>query len=96
MISRAKKIVEDELSGRSAKLHIQQITNFHRIQASTMFREAAEYVKNRLLEIGLEDAKIEQFVSDGRKKYWTHGISSLSIKTIRHESPFSSKEDQIL
>jgi len=67
-----RKIVKDELSGDNAKLYVQQISNFHRIQASTMFHEAAEYVRDTLLKVGIEDAKIEQFTSDGSKKYWTY------------------------
>jgi len=67
-----RKVVKDELSGDNAKLYVQQISNFHRIQASTMFHEAAEYVRDTLLKIGIEDAKIEQFASDGLKKYWTY------------------------
>jgi hypothetical protein len=37
-----------------------------------MFHEAAEYVKNELLKIGLQDATIEQFTADGKTKYWTY------------------------
>jgi hypothetical protein len=66
------KLVMDELSGIVAKGFVEQITRFHRIQASTMFHEAAEYVKNELLKIGLKDATIEQFPADGKSKYWTH------------------------
>jgi hypothetical protein len=66
------KIVKEELSGNVAKSYVAQVTRFHRVQASTMFHEAAEYVKSELLSIGLKDAVIEQFPSDGAKKYWTH------------------------
>jgi aminopeptidase YwaD len=69
---RIKKIVKEELSGEKAKTYVSEITGFHRIQASTMFHQAAEHVQNTLLKIGLTDAKIEQFKSDGAKKYWTH------------------------
>lgn len=72
MRSTVRKIVKEELSGENAKLYVQQISNFHRIQASTMFHEAAEYVRDTLQKIGIKDAKIEQFPSDGSKKYWTH------------------------
>jgi len=72
MRSTVRKIIKEELSGENAKLYVQQISNFHRIQVSTMFHEAAEYVKDTLLKIGIKDAKIEQFLSDGSKKYWTH------------------------
>ncbi len=65
------EIVKEELSGNVAKSYVAQITRFHRVQASTMFHEAAEYVKSELLKIGLKDAAIEQFLADGAKKYWT-------------------------
>jgi len=67
-----KKLVKEELSGEKAKDYVAQITQYHRIQASTMFHQAAEHVKQQLLNIGLTDAKIEQFKSDGATKYWTH------------------------
>ena len=66
------KIVREELSGNIAKSYVAQISRFHRIQASTMFHEAAEYVKSELLKMGLEDVAIEQFLADGAKKYWTY------------------------
>ena len=67
-----KKIVKEELSGEKAKAYVAEITDFHRIQASAMFHQAAEHVRDTLLKNGLEDAKIEQFKADGAKKYWTH------------------------
>jgi aminopeptidase YwaD len=66
------KLVKDELSGSVAKSFVEQIARFHRIQASTMFHEAAEYVKDELLKIGLANAAIEQFPADGETKYWTY------------------------
>lgn len=71
MKTELEKIVKDELSGQVAKSYVAQITRFHRVQASTMFHEAAEYVRDILHSIGLKDAKIEQFTSDGAAKYWT-------------------------
>ena len=67
----SEKIVKDELSGEVAKSYVAQITCFHRIQASTMFHKAAEYIRDTLHRLGFKDAKIEQFTSDGAKKYWT-------------------------
>jgi len=66
------KLVKEELSGSNAKSYVARIASYHRIQASTMFHEAAEYVKNELVKIGLKNAVIEQFISDGAKKYWTY------------------------
>ncbi len=66
-----EKIVKNELSGETAKSYVSQISRFHRVQASTMFHEAAKYVKNTLHNIGLKSAEIEQYCSDGDTKYWT-------------------------
>ncbi len=67
-----KEKVKQELSGENAKAYVQQITQHHRIQASTMFHEAAEYVKDALVKMGIENARIKQFPADGETKYWTH------------------------
>lgn len=91
MEEKIKKMIKEELSGERAKSYVQQISQFHRIQASPMFHEAAEYVKDTLLRIGLKDAKIEQFVSDGTKKYWTHvspigwEVKSAELKLVEPE-----------
>jgi hypothetical protein len=66
------QIVKEELSGSVAKSYVAQICRFHRIQGSTMFHEAAEYVRDELLKLGLNDAEIEQFPADGKAKYWTY------------------------
>ncbi|MEM2119082.1 MAG: DUF4910 domain-containing protein [Candidatus Bathyarchaeia archaeon] len=67
-----ENIVKEELSGHTAKSFVAQICRFHRIQGSTMFHEAAEYVKSELQKIGLSDAAILQFPADGKTKFWTH------------------------
>jgi Zn-dependent M28 family amino/carboxypeptidase len=66
------KHVKEELSGTVAKSFVAQISRFHRIQGSTMFHEAAEYVKNEATRLGLKDAVIEQFPADGKTAYWTY------------------------
>ncbi|HXX87919.1 MAG TPA: DUF4910 domain-containing protein [Candidatus Acidoferrum sp.] len=66
------QVVKDEISGSDAKLFVAQISGFHRIQGSTMFHEAAEYVKNQLQALGFRDVKVEQFPADGKSKYWTY------------------------
>ena len=86
-----KKLVKEELSGEKAKGNVAQISRFHRIQASTMFHDAAEHVKQELIKNGLQDAKIEQFKSDGAVKYWTHispvgwEVKSAEIKLVEPE-----------
>lgn len=66
------KLVTEEISGSIAKSYVAEITRFHRIQASPMFHEAAEFVKSELKKLGLKDARIEQFPADGKHKYWTY------------------------
>jgi len=86
-----KKLVKEELSGEKAKGYVAQISRFHRIQASTMFHEAAKHVKQELIKNGLQDARIEQFKSDGAVKYWTHispvgwEVKSAELKLVEPE-----------
>ncbi len=90
-----KKLVKEELSGEKAKSYVAEIAGFHRIQASTMFHQAAEHVKNSLVSLGLKDAKIEQFESDGAKKYWTH-ISPMGWEVQSAELRLVEPEQQLL
>ena len=89
------KLVKEELSGSIAKSFTERISGFHRIQASTMFHEAAEYVKNELLTIGLKDAAIERFPSDGAKKYWTY-ISPVGWEAKSAELRLLEPEEKLL
>jgi aminopeptidase YwaD len=66
------KLVKDEVSGSVAKSYVAHVSHFHRIQASTMFHEASEYIKTELQKLGLQNATIEQYPADGKIKYWTY------------------------
>ncbi len=66
------KLVSEETSGSVAKEFVSQISRYHRIQASTMYHEAADYVRSELVKMGLRDAKIERFTADGKHTYWTY------------------------
>jgi len=90
-----KKLVKEELSGENAKSYVAEITRFHRIQASTMFHQAAEHIRDTLFNMGLKDAKIEQFESDGAKKYWTH-TSPMGWEVKSAELKIIEPEEQIL
>ncbi len=95
------KIVKEELSGNAAKSYVAQISRYHRIQASTMFHEAAEYVKNELINMGLETAIIEQFPADGAAKYWTHvspigwTVTSAELRLIEPENKLIATYEDI-
>jgi hypothetical protein len=89
------KLVKEELSGNVAKSFVEKVSGFHRIQASTMFHEAAEYVKSELLKIGLKDAAIESFLSDGAKKYWTY-VSPVGWEARSAELRLLEPEEKLL
>jgi hypothetical protein len=64
--------IANEYSGESAQENTRRIVEYHRIQGSPMMTAVAEQVVlPRLKAAGLE-AKIEQFVSDGKTKYGTY------------------------
>lgn len=64
--------IANEYSGEAAQENTRRIVEYHRIQGSPMMAAVAEQVVlPRLKAAGLE-AKIEQFVSDGKTKYGTY------------------------
>ena len=89
------KLVKDELSGSVAKSFVAQVSRFHRIQGSTMFHEAAEYVKNELSGLDFQDAVIEQFPADGKTKYWTH-VSPIGWEIQSAELRLVEPEEKLL
>ncbi len=60
-----------EMNGLVAKDTVTQLARFHRVQASSGFSSAAEFVAAKAKEYGLEQIKIERFVADGEKTYHT-------------------------
>ncbi|KPJ90580.1 MAG: hypothetical protein AMS18_10540, partial [Gemmatimonas sp. SG8_17] len=68
-----RDLLHESLSGEIAKDHVIEITRHHRIQGSRGYRDAAQYVLERLLQAGFttDDAYIESFPSDGRIAYQT-------------------------
>ncbi|MHC4606264.1 MAG: DUF4910 domain-containing protein [Planctomycetota bacterium] len=60
----------DTFSGSQAKREVEQLSQFHRIQASPGFHAAAKHVMARLKEIGVR-TRMHRFPADGRKKYFT-------------------------
>ncbi len=71
--ARVRDLFHEELSGELAKEHVLAITRHHRVQASRGYRRAAEYVLDQLRAAGFgpEEAWIESFPSDGRRRYQT-------------------------
>jgi len=59
----------EELSGVRAKSHVVEISKFHRIQASSGYDEAIEYVRRAIDRVGIA-SEISSFPADGRSKTW--------------------------
>lgn len=58
-------------SGTLAKANIVALGKFHRVQASSGFHEAANYVAIKAREYGLQEVKIDSFPADGVATYNT-------------------------
>lgn len=65
------KEIEAELSSANAMRILSQITQYHRIQASSGFRNAAEYSAEVLERAGFI-VEIDSFPSDGKTHYFSH------------------------
>jgi aminopeptidase YwaD len=66
--------LDEELSGVAAKDHVSRLTQLHRVPASPGFHEAIEYVRDRVVAIGLKDVHVETFAGDGNTWFGTlHG-----------------------
>jgi aminopeptidase YwaD len=60
-----------EINGLLAKETVTELARFHRVQASSGFSNAAEYIAAKAKEYGLEQVQIERLPADGEKTYHT-------------------------
>jgi len=60
-----------ELNGIIAKDTIIELSRHHRVQASSGFSKAAEYIASKANEYGLRQVQIERFPADGEQTYYT-------------------------
>jgi hypothetical protein len=60
-----------ELSGETAKRHLEYLAHHHRMRGSRGFRAAAEHIAGELRAYGLSGVGIEQFPTDGKIFYGT-------------------------
>jgi aminopeptidase YwaD len=60
-----------EVNGSIAKDTVTELARYHRVQASSGFSHAAEYISSKAKEYGLEQVQIERFPADGQKTYYT-------------------------
>ena len=61
----------EEISGETAKRHLEFLARQHRMRGSRQFRAAAEHIETALKSYGLGDAHIESLPADGRIFYGT-------------------------
>lgn len=60
-----------EISGAIAKDTVTELARSHRVQASSGYSRAAEYIAAKAKEYGLDQVQIERFPADGEKTYHT-------------------------
>ncbi len=65
------RAIAQELSGARAKQDVQALTQFHRIRGSRGYRDAAEWVRARVGEYGLDDVALISLPADGKIFYGT-------------------------
>jgi len=60
-----------EINGVIAKDTITELARYHRVQASSGFSQAAQFVASKAKDYGLDQVQIERFPADGHKTYYT-------------------------
>ena len=65
------KALANEISGLIAKDSVAELARYHRVQASSGFSLAAEFIASKARQYGLEQVTIEHFPADGEKTYYT-------------------------
>ena len=70
MFKKVLESIKEELSGDSAKQFISELVNFHRMQASPGFSEAAKYCHRILSKFNLK-SEILSFPANEENRYWT-------------------------
>ena len=61
--------LRDEANGAAPYENLRYLTRLHRVPATAEFDQAAQFVRQRALEYGLEDVQSEQFPIDGKTPY---------------------------
>ena len=65
------KALAAEISGLVAKDTITELARHHRVQASSGFSNAAQFIASKAKEYGLEQVEIERYPADGERTYYT-------------------------
>ena len=70
MIKKIFDKVSKEFSGTNAKELVGGIANFHRIQSSPGFRDAAKFCFEKAKDYGITQTEILTYPATGKKLYW--------------------------
>ncbi len=65
------KSLASEISGLVAKDTVTELSRHHRVQASSGFSHAAQFIASKAKQYGLEQVEIERYPADGEKTYYT-------------------------
>ena len=80
MIKQNIDIIKQYISGDRAFATVKEIINYHRVQASPGYREAAEYCLRYMTDNGIEARIVEFEAADGVKYWQQHMFQEWSIK----------------
>ncbi|RXI96502.1 DUF4910 domain-containing protein [Anaerobacillus alkaliphilus] len=102
MFEQYKKLIEEELSGRQAFRYAERIAQYHRIQASPGYREAANQIMNLLKRDGVEAELVsypakfgDRFLSHQSFKEWHCNSAELWIETPVRKRVARFEEEEI-
>lgn len=102
MFKNIKKVIEEELSGRQAFRYADRIAQYHRIQASPGYREAAHEVLKLLKRDGVDAELVtypakfgEKFLSHSSFKEWKCNSAELWIETPSRKRIARFEEEEI-
>ena len=70
MFKKSFQAIREELSGQASKGYVEDLTRYHRMQASPGFRQAAHYCLERLRQAGVQ-AEVLSFPADEKTRYWS-------------------------
>ena len=61
--------IRGAVSGATVKGHIRELSQYHRVQATSGYHQAAELIRARATSYGLKDVAIVQLPADGETLY---------------------------
>jgi aminopeptidase YwaD len=69
MTDDALEAIRATVSGATAKSHVRELSQMHRVQATAGYHQAAEMMQELAVSYGLKDVRIEKLAADGETLY---------------------------